>query len=77
MEHLTISSEADELVIPHLGNQSNLKYFSLPKAITNVDFLEQNHEIEMISICNTNIENIKGLENCQKLKVIYFIDCKN
>ncbi len=76
MEHLTISSEAEELVIPHLGNQNNLKYVSLPKAVTNVDYLEQNHEIEMMSICNTNIENIKGLKNCQKIKVIYFIDCK-
>ena len=36
-----------------------------------------NEEIEMIYVSRTSIENIKGLKNCNKIKVIYIIDCKN
>lgn len=77
LEQLTISSEAEKVIIPCLSSQKKLKYISIPIATQNLDFLDMNEEIEMIYVYRTSIENIKGLKNCNKIKVIYIIDCKN
>jgi hypothetical protein len=77
LEVLRISSESEKVLMPNLSSQKKLKYISIANATQNLDFLEMNEEIEMISVCRTNVENIKGLKNCNKIKVIDLIDCKN
>ena len=76
LEQLTISSEAEKVIIPDLIKLKNLRYISFSKATESFDFLSKNQDIEKIFVLDSNISNIKGLGNCKKIKVMYVTNCK-
>ena len=70
----------EKVIIPNLSNQKKIRSINISNITQNLDFLEMNQEIELINIgspsFNSPIQNIKGLQNCNKIKHISIIGCK-
>ncbi len=72
---LNINCKAEKIIIPDLSKQNKLRDIRIPEPTENLDFLNKNQSIEMVSINNTKITNIKGLGSCNKIKVITIDHC--
>jgi hypothetical protein len=72
--------DMEKVIIPNLSNQKKIRSIDISNITQNLDFLEMNQEIELINIgspsFNSPIQNIKGLQNCNKIKHISIIGCK-
>ena len=76
LDQLTITSESEKVIIPNLSKQNKIRYLSIPKSTLNLDFMCTNQDLEMISLFDSFINNLKGLENCHKIKVIDITNCE-